>query len=157
MKAKITGLETIAKNLNKEIQKITTRSQAGLVTAAIVVRRATEKESPKTPVEFGNLRSSFFVTTIKDAPVGGSPKFKDDKNGEMAGDHQATIESVKATLPKKYPAVGLGFSASYAMHVHENVDAKFQRPGAGAKFFETHLKNKQAEILEIIGAEIQID
>ncbi len=48
------------------------------------------------------------------------------------------------------PAVRLGFTASYAWWVHENVGANFKRPGAGAKFLEAALKNNANEILETI-------
>jgi len=48
------------------------------------------------------------------------------------------------------PAVRMGFGASYAWWVHENVDAHFSRPGSGAKFFESALKRNSDEILEII-------
>jgi hypothetical protein len=153
---KITGLEEVFRNLNKEVEKIQTRTQAGMIVAAIKVRRATEKETPKTPVDTGNLRSSFFVVTPKTTPQGESPKFRDDKNGQMAGDHAVTVAATKAILSKKLPAVGFGFSANYAMHVHEMVDGKFQRPGAGAKFLDTHLKNMKDEILQTIGMEAQI-
>ena len=48
------------------------------------------------------------------------------------------------------PVVRLGFSASYAIFVHENVGATFQRPGSGAKFFESALKRNTETILQII-------
>lgn len=34
----------------------------------------------------------------------------------------------------------MGFSVNYAVWVHENIGATFQRPGSGAKFFESSLK-----------------
>jgi hypothetical protein len=44
----------------------------------------------------------------------------------------------------------MGFTANYAVHVHENIGANFQRPGAGAKFFEASLKSNQSVMLSII-------
>jgi hypothetical protein len=65
------------------------------------------------------------------------------------------------------PAGIMGFSANYAIFVHENVDADFTSPrwryrkgekrkwytpreGSGAKFFEKALYRNKARILEII-------
>lgn len=48
------------------------------------------------------------------------------------------------------PTILLGFTAGYAVWVHENIGAHFQRPGAGAKFFEAALLRNQHKILEII-------
>lgn len=53
----------------------------------------------------------------------------------------------------KNPVVNLGFSANYAWYVHEMVGANFQRPGAGAKFFEAALKRNKAQILKIVARE----
>jgi hypothetical protein len=46
----------------------------------------------------------------------------------------------------------LGFSASYAVFVHENIDStvNWGRVGAGPKFFESALKRNKKEILQII-------
>jgi len=48
-----------------------------------------------------------------------------------------------------------GFTAEYAWYVHEMVGANFQRPNAGAKFFEASLKrnDKNGEILRVIKEE----
>jgi len=50
----------------------------------------------------------------------------------------------------------IGFSANYAMWVHENIGASFKRPGAGAKFFEASLKRNKDEIIKIIRNNAQI-
>ena len=49
-----------------------------------------------------------------------------------------------------------GFSANYAIFVHENIGAKFNRPGAGAKFFEASLKRNEKEILAIIAKNAKV-
>ncbi len=154
----IKGLKEIEANLNKYLKSTETKMIAGMVTAAIMVRRDTEKVSPKTPVDTGNLRSSFaIVTSFNTTPDGASPKFKGDGKDEAAGVHAEFLTSAKAeTKKQRYPNVVLGFSANYALMVHEKTDAKFQRPGAGAKFFETHLKNNAQKIKELIGGSIKI-
>lgn len=62
------------------------------------------------------------------------------------------------TLIKKAHKIGLimGFSANYAVFVHENVDAKFSRPNAGAKFFESSIKRNEKNILRIIAERARI-
>lgn len=57
---------------------------------------------------------------------------------------------------KGRPVVRLGFSANYAWYVHEMVGANFQRPGAGAKFFEAALKRNQGKMLDVIRQEASI-
>lgn len=57
------------------------------------------------------------------------------------------------TLRNSPPAIKLGFTSEYAWYVHEMVGANFQRPGAGAKFFEASLKNNRDEILRIVKEE----
>jgi hypothetical protein len=54
------------------------------------------------------------------------------------------------------PLIQAGFSANYAMWVHENMEAKFQRPGAGPKFFEAALNRNHKAILEAIRGEIKL-
>lgn len=77
---KVTGLETILKNLNVEIHKIERRTQAGLVEAAERIKGISQK---KVPVVTGNLKNSAFVVWQK-------------------------------------PAAIIGYSAVYALSVHEN-------------------------------------
>lgn len=54
------------------------------------------------------------------------------------------------------PAIELGFSANYALYVHEMMGARFKRPGAGAKFLEEALKRNANEIVRIIAEEAQV-
>jgi len=48
------------------------------------------------------------------------------------------------------PGVLMGFTAAYAVYVHENMEATFNRPGSGAKFFEAALLRNKREIVRII-------
>jgi len=55
----------------------------------------------------------------------------------------------------------MGFSANYAMFVHEMVDKgskkiNWSRPNSGAKFFEASLNRNKGKILEIIRKNAQI-
>jgi len=65
------------------------------------------------------------------------------------GDLRASWFAIPVNLPAG-PAVICGFSANYAVFVHEMIGAAFQRPGAGPKFFQSALRRNQDKILQII-------
>ena len=133
----IQGFGDVMANLNREINAIVGRTMGGLIDAAIIIRRATENEEPKVPVDTGNLRHSWFTSS-----------FYDGRN----------------------PGLFLGFSANYALWVHEMVGADFTsarrsrktgkiylpRQGAGAKFLETKINNHHDDILKAIRDKAQI-
>lgn len=56
----------------------------------------------------------------------------------------------------KGPYVSCGFSANYSVFVHENLKAVFQRPGAGAKFFQASINRNKKNILGVIREEARI-
>jgi len=166
------GFEEIMENLQLEVKKIEGASIQGLIKAAAMIREDTEKSSPSTPVDLGNLRSSWFVTTAK--KVIPSDKFstgfknvtiKEGSKGSqkisttaarMATDHVAAVAENKARCVSA-AAVGrimlvMGYSAHYAVYVHENVDAKFKRkdPPAGAKWFQEAVYRNRDKVLDVI-------
>lgn len=148
-----TGLAGILNKLNRQIKKIEEKTLAGLIKSAIIVRRDMDKTPPLIPVDFGNLRSSFFTVTSKGGIKAGSKvKFKGEDRAEaMAKQHsQVTGNWASGKGAIKGPWVVLGFTAYYAPFVHENIGANFKRPGAGAKFFEAALKRNKHIILKTI-------
>ncbi len=165
----LTGVDEVLRNLNDAIQKIEGASQKGIIKAGIIVIRDMEKTSPKIPVDTGNLRSSRFMTTAQmEIPVPGNKKtFRGEKADKMQQEHGKTLSSAKRELSAtKKPMLMLGFSANYALWVHEKVDARFYRPeapkgkkgrpGSGAKFLEMALLRNQKLILETIAKEATI-
>jgi len=54
------------------------------------------------------------------------------------------------------PAVIFGFSANYAVYVHELLGAHFRRPGAGPKFLQAHIRRTKERTLRIIGDNARI-
>jgi hypothetical protein len=144
------GLDVVIRNLNKEIVAIKNRSMGGLIKGAALVRRDMDITSPLIPVYTNNLRSSWFTIPVR----------------------------IEANM-HQIPALKVGFTASYAVFVHENVGANFggrpdkvkftksgkptaatkkffRRPGAGAKFFEASLNRNATEVLRIIREEAKI-
>lgn len=67
----IKGMDIVLANLNKEIVKMKINSIVGLLSAAGFIRRDMEKTYPLIPIDFGNLRASWFVTsfTVLGQPV----------------------------------------------------------------------------------------
>lgn len=116
MKQGISGMDTVLKNLNKELKKIEGNGVQGLLESGILVRSEGQKI---TPMDTGNLNNSWY----------GPTPFETSKG----------------------PVVEIGLTAEYAVYVHEMVDAKFQKPGAQAKFLETPLKALLKTFTAIIG------
>lgn len=56
---KLHGMDRVMKNLNMELGKMRRGSAAGLVEAVEFIHADTEKTPPITPVDTGNLRSSW--------------------------------------------------------------------------------------------------
>ncbi len=127
----IKGMDIVLANLNREIAKIKIRTGAGLIEAAIMIRRDMDKTSPLIPIgPTGNLRASWFTNPVRE-------------------------------FGKKMIALLIGFSANYAVFVHEMVDRgskkiNWSRPGSGPKFFEAALKRNHKKILKIIGNNARI-
>ena len=153
------GVKDVMANINKALEQYQEKSLKGMILAAIHVRRSMEKTAPKIPVDKGNLRASFFITTSKG---GGdhAPGIKPE--GKHAAEHQVTVNRAQAIIQGKQPVVAMGFSANYAVYVHENLQADFTRPikiggklkkrraGAGPRFFQAALEREQNEIIRIL-------
>lgn len=128
---RIHGIEEVMGGINTHLKKMHFASMRGMLKAAAFIRRDMEKVEPKIPVDTGNLRSSWFVTPVKN----------------IHGNH----------------GVIMGFSANYAVYVHEAVEATFgvagggrmnwNRPGSGPKFLESAIKRNTHEIFRIIAEE----
>jgi hypothetical protein len=163
---RIAGFETVMNNLNREIENIQGASMRGLIKAAAHIRQKTESDSPRTPVDYGNLRASWFVTTATGVHAGsGTSGFRDNPEkkmtaGDFATNHQATVTEaqgiVTSQTTKDKKVLMMGYSANYALWVHEAVDKKFKREGSGAKWLQTAIGNNTKTILEIIRQNAQI-
>ena len=163
------GLERVVKNLNAEIARIEGATLAGLIRAQIEIRRSMEYEPPLIPVDMGNLRASYFTVTSKGGVVAGSsPKFKSGRGAsgrivsaktleKLSSGHPQALDRGKAEIAGENPKVMMGFSAFYAVFVHEMVGPiNWSRPGSGAKWFEKAIKRKKNEILKIIAESARI-
>lgn len=165
------GEQVVMANLNKELEQIKVKSMKGLVMAAAYIRNKTEHESPLTPVDYGNLRDSWFVVTATNTPVGGGTKgFKGPKAQQMSIDHASVLTetqgTVKTLTTKQRKFLIMGYSANYSGFVHEMIGANFnpdnrkgtakRRAGAGPKWLETHIKNNTKQIVQIVRDNVKI-
>lgn len=158
--SRVKGLDNVLRNINREIGMIEGRTVGGMVKALAFLRNQTEKTVPKTPLDLGNLRASWFVSTSHSTPVGkGTAKFRDNPKArltaaQLIADHQKTtadaIQELKAKENRNAKFVMGGYSANYAMQVHENPRLKFRRPGAEWKWLQKQLVANSDTMVQII-------
>jgi len=112
---RVIGMNVVQANLNKQIKKIVNYSEAGLLLAAMHLRRESVKEAP---IMTGNLRRSVFVVSSTGA-VRSNPKFKDAP--KMMSNHRRVVGRAKGEVKRaREPQAQIGYSAVYALTVHEN-------------------------------------
>ena len=164
----IRGMKDVMQNLDKVLKQTNDNCLKALIRCSMLVRQGTEKESPKTPVDFGNLRASWFAVTAKDT-VGKQASFKGEGSGSMQTEHQSTVSSAQQVLRMgKKPSLIMGYTANYALYVHEMINADFTTPrkrggkliarrkGAGAKWFEASILRNEKQMVKIIQDEINL-
>jgi len=168
---RIKGFDIYLANLNRELmQNVPDRSVKGLIMAAALVRNETESKPPMTPLDYGNLKSSYFVVTAKgkEPNDAGNAGFVDNpktglKASQLKSEHNDAITEckgiVKANEGTKGKFLIFGYSANYALFVHEMPEGNFTvKKGRvpGPKWFETAFKRNRAKILQIIKDNAQI-
>ena len=169
----IKGFEEVMRNLNKALMQVEGGTLRGLLLAAAFIRKETERNPPLTPVDTGNLRASWFTVSskgrsyqvkdkfgmvIREVREGGATHFKGDNASQMAQEHSTMINQAQGTIKGDDSVIRviMGYTANYAMYVHENVTANFKRPQSGAKWLEAAIKRNQWQILQIVKNNAQI-
>jgi hypothetical protein len=180
--ARIEGIEEVLENLRTETKAIVGSSARGVVKAGLLIMRESQK---LTPVRLGNLRNSrYLISSVPGlAPNVGGGSFKGKDSSAMSSGHtqakgEATVGATLRSKGGKAPTVAVGYSAVYALSVHENPSA-----GSGGntqvadkarsgtkiplsqihskkgqwKFLEAPLKSNASKILEIIKKEAKVD
>lgn len=155
-KITITGIDKALRQINKDIELIEGATMSGLIRGAIEIRRATETQSPLTPVDLGNLRSSWFVLPFKGGPADNKePAFVGPESEKHASHHKEVMARARSLLSLPVSLV-MGYTAWYAFYVHEDLgrsksgSKNWNRPGSGPKWFESALKNSRKAILACI-------
>jgi hypothetical protein len=166
-KVVITGAEEIRRNLQAAQIEIKKNVLKGMINGARIVQRGvTINDLPTTPVDIGNLRASFFISTILGVKAGASPKFRvmNPKNkhkltpakfAELQAGHASALNT--NVMVARNLTVILGYGANYAIWVHEmEGDINWSKDGSGPKWFEKSLKKNKAAILLAIGTAAKI-
>lgn len=154
--AKLTGFDKAHARLRHETGKMKNASLKGLRLAAMHIRKDMEVTPPLIPVDENNLRSSWFIVSAQGAVVPGG-KFSGADSGKMQSDHSMVVAQAQAiAATENKPVVVMGFSANYALFVHESIGKTFQRPGAGAQFFAAALNRNKDAILKILSQNMQL-
>lgn len=164
----IEGCDRAMAAVNRRISRfIQYGTLGGLLKAVALVRRDMDKSYPKIPRDLGNLRSSFFVTSSsgkiamgggkEHSATGASGNFVGPKASQIAADHTTTLSEMAPmakALSKTYggPVVIFGFSANYAMYVHEMWDQsiRWKHPQSGPGYFTVHLEKNKEKMFQII-------
>jgi len=154
---RIKDFDVVLSNLNREIKKIEGNSLRGLILVSAFIRNETEHKPPLTPVDLGNLRSSWFTVTAEGRGKEDrhNKPFVGPKRGVYTSEHQSTIEECRGLVignekSKKGKYLMMGYSVNYALYVHEMQGARFKRHGANAKWFQTAVMRNRDKILEIV-------
>ena len=159
----LTGLTEVQARLNKELEGIKNRSMKGLIKVAAFIREKTENEEPLTPVDYGNLRASWFVVTASSTPSTAGPKaFKGPNAGKVAEQKASAIAQgqgeIAAIDTKDKKFLMMGYGANYAGFVHEFIPGMvtFKRSGAKEKWLQSHIYKNTAKIVQIVKENAQV-
>lgn len=164
VKVKITGKGDITESLRNQLKNIEDKGLRGLVNAALYIRRDMDTTSPTIPVDLGNLRASSYVISSTGAIHAGygTALFKGPRAGILNKDHKRTIGARRTALKRyKTARVELGFTAFYAVWVHENNfngrQAKsWTRPGSGPHFLAAAVQRNASLIADMVKKEVEI-
>lgn len=169
MELKWEGLEKVFNNLNNEIGKIKKVTIAGLIEAGLLVKREAMKI---TPVDTGNLKAGAYVIwggsgfkPSHTVPEIMSVRIKKSISKKLdVNQHEKIIAEREQRLSSVTdPFAEIGFTASYALFVHEGMrkktkvsHVKFDKKSGRrvqigqAKFLEQALLQNTKRILAII-------
>lgn len=147
----LSGLDQVNRNLADQLKRIEGMTMKGLLYSTIIIRRDMDFTPPTIPVDLGNLRGSWFVITPKSIPDGRSTKFTGDDAPIMQKDHNNVLSKARSMIAGvNQPTLIMGFTANYAMWVHEMLgDINWSRPGSGAKFFEAAIARNKEKIIDL--------
>lgn len=127
---RVEGLNEAITDLNKEIKKIENLAQDGLWEAGLKVMASAQKRLRPSVIS-GNLRASGYVRS--------NSQVERPMPEKLGGNNEAIPSN-------SLPAIGveLGFTAVYALNVHENME------GRAPKFLENALTENKDAIIAIV-------
>lgn len=176
----IRGINKVLENLTKETDAIKSGSAKGVLKGALLV---IGKSQTLTPIRLGNLRNSRFVisSSLPSPEQGGN--FEGPQASSMSSQHQKEkgvvgAETISKSKGGNSPTAAVGYSAVYALSVHENPnagsagntagsDASRQNPAVALssihskagqwKFLEKPLQENSSRVLALIKEESEVN
>jgi len=154
---RVEGLEDALRTVNAQIKLIPFRTLKGMIAAGLTIQRRAQN---LVPVDLGNLKASAFTTWATKASSS-SPSFRQGEKGrkvdtaKLAADHASVVAQSKASLSPRtfvHPQVEVGFSANYAIYVHEDMEAAHKK-GKQAKFLQEAFVQGRSDIIKAIETE----
>jgi len=143
---RVKGVDAALKSLKKDVGRVRSAALAGLITGGMRMLGASQEYAPR---DLSNLRASGFIIW-KEKTGGKQANFKGDDASEMAQEHSNFVNREKARLPALMPEVEIGFSANYALIVHEDLDA--QHNIGQAKYMEAGIAKEQNNAINDVRA-----
>ena len=143
---RVSGMDEILTNLNEQVKGIAVRTKRGMITAGFLIQREAQI---LVPVDLNNLRSSAF--TIWGPGQGKTTaSFTGDDADVLSADHERVVKEEQMGLSSSTfsPEVEVGFSAFYAIFVHEDLNAK--HVVGEAKFLQKAVSQNISQILAAI-------
>lgn len=120
----IEGLDTVLLRMHRELEGVVQGSLKGLVALGLFIL---SESGRLVPVDVGNLRASGYLmweNGAESSPGG----FKGGDAAEMSANHTnvKTIAKFRVRMSKE-PVVLVGYSAYYAIYVHEDLTANHNK------------------------------
>jgi len=134
-------------NMQREFEEIKNRTPRGLVEAAMLIRGNAQD---RCPVDTGNLKASAYVVWKKGYKrTGRWSKRKSKYDGRPKDLGRLKRDHAKITADHEklvsWGDVVIGFSAWYAMYVHQGTQKQRARP-----FLRKAMRDKRQEAIEIV-------
>jgi len=156
----ITGIDQAIQNIRKEVEQIQGVTLKGLFRAGLKIRGEAQR---LCPVVTGNLKASAYTIASENSSMEQTEgDFSGENAGEMSSHHSSVLASRESAIRNNInPAVEVGFTAEYAVKVHENPNTgQATYPGASEvgqwKFLEEALKRNEDYVLDVIRREAKI-
>lgn len=167
------GLDEVLENLRDEIEKIEGRTVKGLLSAALLIKGKSQRI---VPVDTSNLKAGAYViwgggkAGVKQSS--GTVSFKGEKGDEALSEYSSVLAERKAKQSiQTDPFAEIGYTAKYALRVHEDLSASHAKKGnvklfgknvkalvqvGQAKYLEQPLIQNKQRILDIIAKHAKV-
>lgn len=144
------GVDIALFRIERQIKNIGPTTLKGQITSGLLIQGGAQRN---TPVDTGNLRASAFTVWARKR-TGDAPKFRGKDAAERRNDHEKVVAGEKSQLSQNpfKPSVEVGFSAAYALPVHEDMNAKHNV--GHAQFLRLAIVQNSQAIVDILRQDV---